>query len=90
MNPVWIAVIYAFTSIVTLMVTISTDKFFIFSDFYVRATIILPTFLIPGLIIYWRVRHTKWHWLIVLTGCLMVVGVSFVHIWFVAQASASV
>lgn len=90
LNPIWIAVIYAMTSLVTLFVTVGTDAFFIFSDFYVWAAIFVPTLVIPVLIVYWRVRYNQWHWFNVGLGCLLVIGVSFGHLAFISIASATV
>lgn len=90
MNPIWIAIIYGLTSIVTLFVTLGTDKFFIFSDFYVWATILGPTLVIPALMIFWRIKYNQWHWGYLVCGSLLVVGVSFIHLWFIATASATI
>jgi len=89
-NPLWIVALYALASFVVLFTALSIDPFIIFNDVYGFAAVILPTLLIPGLLIYWRVRFNAWHWALVGLGCLMCVGVSFLHILFIAAASASV
>ncbi|SEW45993.1 hypothetical protein SAMN04488515_3422 [Cognatiyoonia koreensis] len=90
MNPIWIAILYCAVSFVILFTTLGVHKYFIFSGIYIWAAIVVPTFLIPGLIIYWRIRFNQLHWLYGVVGCLMVVGISFLHMLFVVTASATV
>lgn len=90
LNPIWIAVIYAGASFATFVTAIGIDSFLIFSNVYISFAIVGPPFLLSGLMIYWRIRFHQRQWLVVVLGCAMVFGVSFLHVLLVATASATV
>lgn len=90
LHPLVLVLIHFGYLVAAVLIVTSIDPFIIFSHTYAVFTVHIPSLLVPGLMIFWQIKYKRWHWGIVIVGCLLSFGVSFLHLLLLAAASATV